>query len=47
MTVIVTIIEVSDPTVSETMTEIMLLRAPNQARQTIPSNIETGGQMFR
>ena len=46
MTVIVTVFEAAGLTVSETKTETMLLRTPNQPIRTSPLVVEAAGQNF-
>ena len=47
MTVIVTVFEAADLTVSEKKIETMLLRTPDQALCTSPLVIEAAGQSYR
>ena len=46
MTVIVTVFEAAGLTMSEYKTEIMLLRAPDQACRTSPLVVEAAGQKY-
>ena len=47
MTVVVTVFEAADLTVSENKTETMLLRTPDHAPRTSPLVIEVAGQRYR
>ena len=47
MTVVVTVFEAADLTVSENKTETMLLRKPDHAPRTSPLVIEVAGQRYR
>ena len=47
MTVIVTVFEAAGLTVSETKTEMMLLRTPGQTSLALPIAIEAAGQRYR